>query len=102
MSLLRCVIDRRELVGTPEALFERCGTMRTELSALSEREYAPVAQWIRAADFGPSRPVRCAAERGRRSVKRRVICCLSAAKSDSRDRDAMLPAVRREAFETIE
>ena len=27
-----------------------------ELSALFERESAPVAQWIRAADFGLSRP----------------------------------------------
>ena len=31
---------------------ERCGTMQNELSALFERESAPVAQWIRAADFG--------------------------------------------------
>ena len=30
-----------------------------ELSALFERESAPVAQWIRAADFGLSRPMRC-------------------------------------------
>ena len=39
--------------------------MRAELSALIERERAPVAQWIRAADFGPSRPMRCGIERGR-------------------------------------
>ena len=32
---------------------------RHELSALFERESAPVAQWIRAADFGLSRPMRC-------------------------------------------
>ena len=33
--------------------------MHGGLSALFERESAPVAQWIRAADFGLSRPMRC-------------------------------------------
>ncbi len=57
---------------------ERCGTMRFELAALFEREFAPVAQWIRAADFGASPPVRCASERGWGSVSDRVICSVSA------------------------
>jgi hypothetical protein len=33
--------------------------MSIELSAQFERESAPVAQWIRAADFGVSGPKRC-------------------------------------------
>ncbi len=36
--------------------------------------HAPVAQRIRAADFGLSRPMRCGTERGRGSGERRVIC----------------------------
>ncbi len=36
-----------------------CLECRIEFSALFERECAPVAQWIRAADFGLSRPMRC-------------------------------------------
>ena len=55
---------------------ERCGTMRIELSALFERESAPVAQWIRAADFGLSPPMRCSPSVGGGSVERRVICSL--------------------------
>jgi hypothetical protein len=38
--------------------------------------FAPVAQRIRAADFGPSRPMRCAAERQRGSEPGRIICSL--------------------------
>ena len=44
---------------------ERCGTLPVELSALNEREFARVAQRIRAADFGLSRPMRCGTERER-------------------------------------
>ena len=43
---------------------ERCGTMRIELSALFERECAPVAERIRAADFGLSRLMRCGPSMG--------------------------------------
>jgi hypothetical protein len=42
-------------------------------SAQFERDSAPVAQRIRAADFGPSRTMRCSTERERTSVTRRVI-----------------------------
>ena len=48
--------------------------MLRELSALFERECAPVAQWIRAADFGLSGRERCSTERERETVARRVIC----------------------------
>jgi hypothetical protein len=46
--------DRSHWHGAPlpEGPTKRCGTMQDEFSALFEREYAPVAQWIRAADFG--------------------------------------------------
>jgi len=46
-----------------QPVWECCGTMPVELSARFERERAPVAQWIRAADFGLSRPMRCGTER---------------------------------------
>jgi len=65
-------------IGSVISLPERCGTMPIELSALFEREYAPVAQRIRAADFGLSRPMRCGTERGRGSEMRRVFRCPSA------------------------
>ncbi len=42
----------------------------------NDRGRGPVAQWIRAADFGPSRPMRCGTERGDGSVGHRVICSL--------------------------
>ena len=48
-------MDESEASGAAE----RCGMIGSELSALFERESAPVAQWIRAADFGLSRPMRC-------------------------------------------
>jgi hypothetical protein len=60
------------------ALAKRCGTMPIGLSALFERELAPVAQWIRAADFGLSRQMRCSTEFGGASVEPRVICSLRA------------------------
>jgi hypothetical protein len=41
--------------------------MQFEFCALFEHECAPVAQRIRAADFGLSRPMRCSSERGRGS-----------------------------------
>jgi len=40
-----------------------------ELSAPFERESAPVAQRIRAADFGPSRPMRCGMRAGGRAKR---------------------------------
>jgi hypothetical protein len=51
-------------LSSKKPVSERCGTMPDELSALFERECAPVAQWIRAADFGLSRPMRCSVSVG--------------------------------------
>ncbi len=48
--------------------------------------HAPVAQRMRAADFGLSRPMRCGTERGRGSGERRVICCSHRGGQDSGSR----------------
>jgi len=82
-----CSVEGQARLGVYERAFlpasiqlvRWCGSAvaqcRNELSALFERESRARSSVDRAADFGPSWPVRCAIERGRGSVLGRVICC---------------------------